>query len=47
MLGNVIKTLTFSGSQFTIDRAGIKSGIYFVQIASDNKNITNQKIVIQ
>lgn len=45
--GKVVKTYSFTGKQLTIERGEMMSGIYFVQIISENKNVTNKKIVIQ
>lgn len=45
--GKVIKTYSFTGKQLTIERGEMMSGIYFVQIISENKNVTTKKIVIQ
>jgi hypothetical protein len=47
LLGNVIKAISFTGSQLVIDKAEIKSGIYFVQAIDDQKQINSQKIIIQ
>ncbi|MCC7029574.1 MAG: T9SS type A sorting domain-containing protein, partial [Chitinophagaceae bacterium] len=45
--GKIIKTINFSGSLFSIDRADLKAGIYFVQITDEKMNFTNRKIVVQ
>jgi len=45
--GKMIKTYSFTGKQLTIERGEMMSGIYFVQIISENKNVTTKKIVIQ
>jgi hypothetical protein len=45
--GKVIKTISFSGSLLSIDRANLQAGIYFVQITDDKMNFTNRKIVVQ
>ena len=47
LLGNVIKVISFTGSQLLIDKAEIKSGIYFVQASDDQKQICSRKIIIQ
>jgi hypothetical protein len=46
LLGNVIKAISFTGSQLVIDKAEIKSGIYFVQTIDDQRQIINNKIII-
>lgn len=47
ILGNEIKTINFTGKQFLIDRAEMKSGIYFVQTTDEKKHISNKKIILQ
>ncbi len=47
ILGKKIKTLNFTGKQLTLEKEEMKSGIYFVQVIDENKNVINKKIVIQ
>lgn len=47
VIGKEIMKLNFTGRQLTIDRAAMKSGIYFVQITDEKKNTCNKKIIIQ
>jgi hypothetical protein len=47
VLGNIVKTLSFSGKQLTIERGELNTGVYFVQITDSNKSTINKKIIIQ
>ena len=47
LLGCVVKTVTFTGTQLTIEKVEMKEGTYFVQITDVNKNVVNRKIVVQ
>ena len=47
ILGKEIKTINFSGKQFTIEKGTMQTGIYFVQITDANKNVVNRKVVVQ
>ncbi len=47
ILGKEIESFNFSGSQFVINKGGLKAGIYFVQVTDNKKNVTNRKIVVQ
>lgn len=47
ILGKQIRTQTFSGKQYIIDKGDLSKGIYFVQVTDENKNSINKKIVIQ
>ena len=47
LYGQKIKEMNhISGDKITIDRGGLKSGIYFINITRDNKEIMTSKIVI-
>ncbi len=46
-LGKEVKSIDFSGKQLILQREDMKPGIYFVQIISENKYVTNKKIVIE
>ena len=47
LLGKEIKKLQVSGRQLILDRADIKSGIYFLRTSNENNTSVNTKIVIQ
>ncbi len=47
MLGNTLRTTIFNGNQYVIEKELLKPGIYFIQIASQNKNTSFQKCVVQ
>jgi hypothetical protein len=47
ILGQVVKTINFTGRQLVICKAEMKAGIYFVQVTDEEKNITNKKIIVQ
>lgn len=47
ILGNEIKTITFSGRELTIERGDMCNRIYFVQITDERKNVINKKIIVQ
>ena len=47
VLGKEIKTVLVSGKSLTIEKGTMQSGIYFVQLIDDKKNVVNKKIVIQ
>ncbi len=47
LLGNEIKTISFTGNQLILEKAEMKSGIYFVQAIDDQKQLCSRKIIIQ
>jgi hypothetical protein len=48
MLGNKMKSVVIDGTQnFILDKGEMKSGIYFLKITDENKNVFNKKIVIR
>jgi hypothetical protein len=47
ILGEEIKKISFNGKVCLVDKGDIKSGIYFVRITDDKRNIMTRKIVIQ
>jgi len=47
VLGKEIKVINFTGKEFTLEKGEMKSGIYFVQITDERKNIDNRKIIVQ
>jgi hypothetical protein len=47
ILGQEIKTITFTGKQLTINKGNMKADIYFVQFIDEMGNIVNKKIIIQ
>ncbi|MCW3083274.1 MAG: C-terminal target protein [Bacteroidetes bacterium] len=46
MTGNMIRSYTTASNQLTINRDGLKSGMYFISVTADNKRYTN-KLIIQ
>lgn len=47
LMGKEVKSINFSGTQLILYKGDLTSGIYFVKIISNKKEITNKKIVIQ
>ncbi len=47
VLGKEIRTIIFSGKQLQLEKGEIKSGIYFVQITDEKKNVVTKKVVIE
>ncbi len=47
VLGKEIKTITFSGKEYVIEKGEMERGIYFVRIEDEKKNVVNKKIVVQ
>lgn len=47
VLGKEIKAYNFTGKELVIERNEMNTGIYFVQVIDDKKNVINKKIVIQ
>lgn len=47
LLGNQIKSFSFSGKQLTIDKESISTGVYFVHIIGNDNNISNIKLIAQ
>jgi uncharacterized delta-60 repeat protein len=45
--GREIKTIYFSGTQLVIGKGIMQSGIYFLQITDEKKNIMSRKIIVQ
>ncbi len=46
VVGKEIKTISFTGKLCVIEKGTMQSGIYFVQITDENKNVVNRKIVV-
>lgn len=46
VLGKEIWNKNFSGKQFILERTKLKNGIYFIQIVSEDKTISTNKIII-
>jgi len=47
VVGKEVKSISFSGTQLILEKGELQSGVYFVQVISDNKVIANKKILIQ
>ena len=47
VLGKEVRIIDFSGKHLSIEKGEMKNGIYFLQIVDGNKNIVNEKIIIQ
>jgi hypothetical protein len=47
VLGTILETISFTGSQLILDKGDLNSGVYFVQIIDSNKNVVNKKIIIR
>jgi hypothetical protein len=47
VVGQEIKAINFTGKELTIEQAGMKAGIYFIQIMDINKNKLIKKIIVQ
>lgn len=47
VLGKEIKTTTFSGKQYVIEKGDLKAGIYYLRSVDEKKNVLNAKIIIQ
>ena len=47
VLGNEIKTMNFTGKQLTIEKGQMQSGIYFIQLIDEKKNVVTKKIIVQ
>ena len=47
VVGKEIKTVLFSGKSFIIEKGTMQSGIYFVKITFENKNVVNRKIIVE
>lgn len=47
LLGNEIKTISFSGKSLLLEKGEMCAGIYFVQITDNKNKVFNKKVVIQ
>ncbi len=47
ILGKEVKSQNFSGKQLVIEKGEMPTGVYFLEIIDDKKNILNKKIIIQ
>jgi N-acetylneuraminic acid mutarotase len=47
VLGKEIKSIPFTGKQFTFNKGEMKEGVYFVQVTDKKNNVVNKKIIIQ
>ena len=46
VLGKEIKTVVFSGNNLILEKGEMQSGIYFVQITDEKKNVVNKKVIV-
>lgn len=46
VLGKELRNINFSGKQIIFEREELNNGIYFIQIISENKTISTNKIII-
>ena len=47
VVGKEIKTVLFSGKSLILEKGEMQSGVYFVQITDDKKNVVNKKVVVE
>lgn len=47
VLGKEIRTMNFTGKQLVIDRADMKTGVYFVQTTNKYNQTSNSKIIVR
>lgn len=47
LLGTTIKTIHFSGTQIILEKGELSSGVYFVQVLTNDVVLTTKKVVIQ
>jgi hypothetical protein len=47
VLGNVVKTIAFTGKQYVLEKGELSAGTYFLRIIDVNKNVVNKKIIIR
>jgi len=46
VIGKEVKSINFSGKQYILERDDLKTGMYFIQVISENKIIATNKILI-
>ena len=47
VLGKEVKTQSFSGKEFVVEKGEMIVGVYFIQMIDDENNLTTRKIIIQ
>lgn len=47
ILGKTMKSITFSGNQYVLEKGDLKAGIYYLQTIDEKKNTDNRIIAIQ
>lgn len=47
LFGKEVRSGSFSGSEFVINKGEIKPGVYFIQVTDENRHVLNKKIIIQ
>ena len=45
MTGNIVKSYTTANTALTLDREGLKNGMYFICVIADGKRYTNKLII--
>lgn len=45
--GRTVRSITFSGNQFALDRAGMEPGMYFYQLLSENEVLASGKLQVE
>jgi hypothetical protein len=46
-IGREIETISFSGRQYLLDKGEMSSGVYFVRIEDEKRNVANKKIILE
>ena len=47
VVGKEIKTVLFSGKSLILEKGEMQSGVYFVQITDEKKNVVNRRVVVE
>lgn len=47
MLGKEVRNIPFSGKEVRLEKGNLKSGIYFIQVTSNNKIVQSKKLIIR
>ena len=46
MLGKEVKSISFSGNEYILEKGELKAGVYFIEAISEKKIIAKEKIII-